>query len=148
MYIGSAPCFGVFIFDFFSVYQKTKGLLNHSILLVFTFLHATNQKKTLTLNGTLDFHINLAREKKKIFNVLNKAMKNDLNENNPKKVNDHALTSEVDEDKCTQLRDDKSLSRSSIFEFIRLQQKLRFQENEEEWPRIPKMVRFITMTML
>ena len=75
-------------------------------------------------------------------------MKNDLNENNPKKVNDHALTSEVDEDKCTQLRDDKSLSRSSIFEFIRLQQKLRFQENEEEWPRIPKMVRFITMTIL
>ena len=86
----------------------------------------------MTLNGTLDFHINLAREKKNIFNVLNKAMKNDLNENNPKKVNDHALTSEVDEDKCTQLRDDKSLSRSSIFEFIRLQQKLRFQENEEE----------------
>lgn len=46
-------------------------------------------------------------------------MKNNLTENNPKEVNDDALTSRVDEDKCTQVRDDISHSRS-IFESIRL----------------------------
>ena len=47
-------------------------------------------------------------------------------------MNDHAFAYGVDEDKCTQVRDDMSLSRSSIFEFVRLRRKLRFQEEEEE----------------
>ena len=45
------------------------------------------------LDETLDFHINLAREKEYIFDALDKAMKKDLIENNPKEVNDHAFTS-------------------------------------------------------
>lgn len=57
--------------------------------------------------------------KKTISDVLDKTMKNNLTENNPKEVNDDALTSRVDEDKCTQVRDDISHSRS-IFESIRL----------------------------
>ena len=66
-------------------------------------------------------------------------MKNDLTGNNPEEVNDHALEFGVDEDKCTWVRDDMSLLRSSIFESIKLQQKLRFQE-KEEWPIIAEMV--------
>lgn len=58
--------------------------------------------------------------KKTISDVLDKTMKNNLTENNPKEVNDDALTSRVDEDKCTQVRDDISHSRSLIFESIRL----------------------------
>ena len=79
-----------------------------------------NHTKALTLDKTLDFHIKLASEKKTISNVLDKTMKNNLTENNPKEVNDDALTSRVDEDKCTQVRDDISHSRSLIFESLRL----------------------------
>ena len=46
------------------------------------------------------------------------------------------------------VRDDTSLSRSSISEFVRLWWELKFQENEEEWPRIVETVRFFTMTTL
>ena len=38
-------------------------------------------------------------------------MKNDLTENNLEEVNNHALASGVDEDKCTRVGDDMSLSR-------------------------------------
>ena len=58
--------------------------------------------------------------KKAIFGVLNKAMKNDLTKNNFEEVNDHALTSMVDEDKCTQVNDDIGLLRFLMLEFVRL----------------------------
>ena len=50
--------------------------------LVFTYLCATNQGENLTLDGTLDFHINLVQEKGITSDVLDKAMKNDLIANN------------------------------------------------------------------
>ena len=78
--------------------------------LVFTLLCATYQAKALILYETLDFHINLAREKKTIFDILDKIMKNDLTKKSPEEINDHALASRVDEDKGTQVRDDMSLS--------------------------------------
>ena len=78
--------------------------------LVFTLLYATYQAKALILYETLDFHINLAREKKTIFDILDKIMKNDLTKKSPEEINDHALASRVDEDKGTRVRDDMSLS--------------------------------------
>ena len=57
--------------------RDLKGLLNYSMSFVFTFLCATNQVEILTLDGTSDFHINLAREKGTISDILDKAMKND-----------------------------------------------------------------------
>ena len=74
------------------------------MLLVFTFLCATNQEKALTLDGSLDYHINLVREKRTKVGILDKAMKNDLRVHNPEKVNDHAFAFGVDEDKCTSER--------------------------------------------
>lgn len=47
-------------------------------------------------------------------------MKNDLTKNNSEVVNDDALAFRADGDKCTQVRDDMSLLRSSIFESVRL----------------------------
>ena len=41
--------------------RALKGLLNYNMSLVFTFLYAINQAKTLTLEGTFDFHKKLAR---------------------------------------------------------------------------------------
>ena len=73
--------------------------------LVFTYLCATNQGENLTLDGTLDFHINLVQEKGITSDVLDKAMKNDLTENNLEEVDDHALAFGMDGDKCTQVRD-------------------------------------------
>ena len=49
---------------------------------------ATNQAKVLTLDETLDFHIYLAGKNGTVFYVLDKAMKNDLIENNLEEVND------------------------------------------------------------
>ena len=68
--------------------RDLNGFLNCSMPLVFTFLCSINEEKTLTLDGTLGFHINLAREKGTISDVLDKAMKKDLTRNNPKEVND------------------------------------------------------------
>ena len=57
-------------------------------MLVFTFLCVINQVVNgLTIDETLDFHINLAWEERTIFVVLDKVMKNDLTKNNPKDVN-------------------------------------------------------------
>ena len=76
--------------------------------------------------------MNLVGEKKIIFDVLEKAMKNALIENNLEEVNDHALAFGANGDKCTRVRDDMSLLRSSISEFIRLRLKLRFQEKRSD----------------
>ena len=53
----------------------------------------------------LRFQINFVREKGTIYDVLDKAMKNDLTENNLEEVDDHALAFGMDGDKCTQVRD-------------------------------------------
>ena len=47
-----------------------KGLLNCSMSLVFTFLCATSQVKTMTLEGTLDFHKKLAGWKGIVFDKM------------------------------------------------------------------------------
>lgn len=52
-------------------------------MLIFTFLCATSQIKILTLDGVLDFHINLAREKGIGFDILDNAIKDDLTRNKP-----------------------------------------------------------------
>lgn len=40
--------------------RDVKGLLNYSMLLVFTLLCVISQAKALTFDEALDFHINLA----------------------------------------------------------------------------------------
>ena len=69
-----------------------KDLLKCSMSSVFTILCATNQTNVLTLDDTLDFHINLVGEKRTILYLLDKAMKNDLTKNNLEEINDHALS--------------------------------------------------------
>ena len=124
--------------------RDLKVLLNYNMSFVLTFLWFTNQPKTLTL----EFYINLAKEKISKFQVSDKAIKKDLTMNDLEEVNDHTLASRVDEDKCTQVRDNMSLSKSSIYESVRLRRKLRLQENEEKWPRIVEIVRFFIVTTL
>lgn len=80
------------------------------MLLVFAFLCATNQAKALTLDETLEFHINLVGEKRTKSDILEKAMKKDLTKNNLEEVNEYALASGVDEKNCIQVRGDISLS--------------------------------------
>lgn len=83
------------------------------MLLVLTFLLATNQAKALILNGTLGFQINLAREKETGSNKLNKfKMKNSII-NEPGKDNDQTLTSGTNGEKYTRVKEDMSISRFS-----------------------------------
>lgn len=80
-------------------------------MLVFAFLCAMNQAKALTLDETLEFYINLVEEKITKFDILEKkTMKKDLTKSNLKEVNEHALASGVDEENCTRVRSDISLS--------------------------------------
>lgn len=74
----------------------------------------------------LDFRINMVGERRTEFEVLDETMKKDLTVNSLEEVNNHVRTSEVDEGKCTQVRDNMSLLRSSTSKSIRLQQKFRF----------------------
>lgn len=65
-----------------------QGLLNYNMSLIFTLLCTTSQAKALALDGALNFQIKLAREKRTRFDVLDKALKNDLTMNKPEKIND------------------------------------------------------------
>ena len=56
-------------------------------------------------------------------------MKKDFSKNEPMKNKDQTLEFVVEKDKCTQLSEDMSLSRSSISKSVRLRHKLRFQED-------------------
>ena len=56
-------------------------------------------------------------------------MKKDFSKNEPMKNKDQTLEFVVEKDKCTQLSEDMSLSRSSISKSVRLHRKLRFQED-------------------
>ena len=96
------------------------------MLLVFTFLCATNQAKALTFEGAFDFHRNLAERNKIGFEKLDKAKKKDFTVNKPEKDKDQTFESKIG-DKCTKLREDMSLSRSSISISVRSRRKLKFQ---------------------
>ena len=89
-----------------------KGLLNCSMSLVFTFLCATNQVKTMTLEGTLDFHKKLAGWKGIVFDKMVKAKRKDLTENILEEGT-QAFAFGTDEDKCTRESEVISFSRSS-----------------------------------
>lgn len=65
-----------------------QDLLNCNMSLIFTLLCTTSQAKALALDGALNFQIKLAREKRTRFDVLDKALKNDLTMNKPEKIND------------------------------------------------------------
>lgn len=69
-----------------------------------------NQAKALTLDETLESHINLVGEKITKSDTLEKTMKKDLTKNNLEEVNEHALASGVDEENHTRVRSDISLS--------------------------------------
>ena len=81
---------------------------------VFTFLCDTSQTKVLTLYETLDFPKNLTRQKGTVFDGLDKTKKNDLAINNHNEDNYKVLVYRVNGDKYKQVREHKSLSRSSI----------------------------------
>ena len=81
-----------------------KGLFNCSIPLVFTFLCATSQTKTFTLDGILDIHMNLAGEKRHKFDRLYKTRKKDFIENKHERDKDQVFAFKMVEDKCIQLR--------------------------------------------
>ena len=80
-------------------------------------------------------------------NVIKKNKK-DFTENKPKKDKNQALEFAAEEDKCTKVSEDMSLSRFSISILRRLQRKLRFQEGEKELPRTPDIVRFFIVITL
>ena len=56
--------------------------------------------------------------------------KKDFTVNKTEKDKDQAFASEVDRDKCKQVRENINISRSSISNSKRLQRKLKFQEKE------------------
>ena len=59
-------------------------------------------------------------------------MKKIMTENNPEKVNDHAIAFRADKDKCTQGRDDISLLKSSIFKSEMLHLKLEVPKKKKK----------------
>ena len=78
------------------------------------------RSKAWTLDGALDYHTNLAREKGHKFDRLDKATKRDFTKNKLEKDKDQALAFGMVEDKCIRLREDTYLSRSSISKSIRI----------------------------
>ena len=116
--------------------------------LVFTFLCATSQVKTFSLDETSDMHKKFFGWKRIGSDGLDKTKKNDLIVNNIKEDNDQALASRKDGDKFARVRENISLSRFSISRLVRLRQKLRFQEKGEDVPRIDEIGRFQIVTTL
>ena len=76
------------------------------------------------------------------------AKKKDLTMYKPEEDKDQACESTAKGDKCTKLREDMSLSRSSISISMRIGQKLKFQENGKELPRTTEIVWFFTKITL
>ena len=76
---------------------------------VFTFLCATNQERALTFEGTFELHKNLAGRNNIGFETFDKAKKKDFIENNPDEDKDHALESDEEGEKSTELREDINL---------------------------------------
>lgn len=74
----------------------------------------------MTLDETLDFRRNLAIVKRTMSIGLGNAKKRDFIENKLEEDNDQALAFGMDGVKCTQMREDMSLLRSSISKSLRL----------------------------
>ena len=77
--------------------------------MVFTFPCATNQVRALTFEGTFELHKNLAGRNNIGFETFDKAKKKDFIENNPDEDKDHALESDEEGEKSTELREDINL---------------------------------------
>ena len=69
------------------------GIFNCNMSLVFTFLYATNQAKDLTLKGTWDFQMKLARKAGDESERWDKTKKKDLTVNNPEEDRNQAFAS-------------------------------------------------------
>ena len=76
---------------------------------MFTFPCATNQARALTFEGTFELHKNLARRNIKGFETFDKAQKKNFTENEPHEDKDHALESDEEREKSTELREDINL---------------------------------------
>ena len=109
---------------------------------MFTFPCTTNQARALTFEGAFDLHKNLVIMNKTWFEKSDKGKKKNLTVNKPNEDKDQALESTTKGEKCTELREDMSLWKSSIFVSVRLWPKLKFQESGYELPRTTEMVRF------
>ena len=73
---------------------------------MFTFPCATNQARALTFEGTFELHKNLAGRNIKRFETFDKAKKKHFTENKPDEDKDHALESDEEGEKSTELRED------------------------------------------
>ena len=82
------------------------------------------------------------------FEDLDKAMKKDFTKNKAKKDRDQALEFAVEKDKYIKVSEDMNLSRSSISELVRLQKKLKFQEDRWVLLRMIEIMRFLMETTL
>ena len=76
---------------------------------MFTFPCATNQAKAVTFEGTFELHKNLAGMNIKGFETFDKAQKKNFTENEPDEDKDHALESDEEGEKNTELREDINL---------------------------------------
>ena len=76
---------------------------------MFTFPCATNQTRALTFEGTFELYKNLAGRNIKGFETFDKAKKKDFIENKPDEDKDHALESNEEGEKSTELREDINL---------------------------------------
>ena len=76
---------------------------------MFTFPCATNQARALTFEGTFELHKNLAGRKIKGFETFDKAKKKDFTKNKSDEDKDHALESDEEGEKSTELREDINL---------------------------------------
>ena len=91
---------------------STTGYVRSQLL--FAFLCATSQTKVLTLDGTLDFYKNLVGQKTTKSDRLEENKRKDSTVSKPKEYSNQALTSEMDGDKYTQVKENMSLSRFFI----------------------------------
>lgn len=88
---------------------------------MFIFLCVTIQAKVFTLDDTLDFHRNSAIEKGTTSIGLDQDRKNEFTKNKLEKDNNQVIVFGMDGDKCTLIRENISLSRSSVSKSLRLQ---------------------------
>ena len=82
------------------------------------------------------------------FEDLDKTMEKDFTKNKAKKDRDQALEFAVEKDKYIKVSEDMNLSRSSISELVRLQKKLKFQEDRWVLLRMIEIMRFLMETTL
>ena len=76
---------------------------------MFTFSCATNQVRALTFEGTFELHKNLVGRNNKGFKTFDKVKKKDFTENKLDEDKDHALESDEEGEKSTELMEDINL---------------------------------------